>query len=383
MSCWRTRVGSALSRSTLVTATTIGTSAARAWLIASMVCGITPSSAATTSTAMSVTCAPRARMAVNASWPGVSMNVIERGPVGRVARDAVRTDALRDAAGFTGHDVRVADRVEQRRLAVVDVTEHRDDRRARLEQRVVFLVVFAQHREELDLLLAPRLDQQHGGAERLRDQLDHLVGERHGRGDHLARLEEDLHEVGGRAVELGRELLDGDAARDDDLAFGDGRIHRREPLRRGLELGTVATALLAPALGRAAGSSATRRSAVSPAGTAAGTAAPTTGTARGHRGRHSAHRRRAARLAPKPPPPPGPRPPKPPRGRTTGTTRTRRAAGAGRTTDRAAGRRGALARRRRDRTTGLRDRTRRRCSERLRRSRPTRPRAGRLVTACR
>ena len=37
-----------------------------------MVCGIGPSSAATTSTTMSVICAPRARIAVNASWPGVS-----------------------------------------------------------------------------------------------------------------------------------------------------------------------------------------------------------------------------------------------------------------------------------------------------------------------
>ena len=60
------RVGT-LTLSILFTATTIGTSAARAWLSASMVCGITPSSAATTSTAMSVDLAPRARMAVNAS----------------------------------------------------------------------------------------------------------------------------------------------------------------------------------------------------------------------------------------------------------------------------------------------------------------------------
>jgi hypothetical protein len=43
--------------------------------MASIVCGITPSSAATTSTTMSVTLAPRARIEVNASWPGVSMNV--------------------------------------------------------------------------------------------------------------------------------------------------------------------------------------------------------------------------------------------------------------------------------------------------------------------
>ena len=63
----RTFAGSAPSLSILLTATTIGTSAAWAWLSASMVCGLTPSSAATTSTAMSVTWAPRARMAVNAS----------------------------------------------------------------------------------------------------------------------------------------------------------------------------------------------------------------------------------------------------------------------------------------------------------------------------
>jgi hypothetical protein len=37
---------------------------------------MTPSSAATTRMTMSVTFAPRARMAVNASWPGVSRNVI-------------------------------------------------------------------------------------------------------------------------------------------------------------------------------------------------------------------------------------------------------------------------------------------------------------------
>ena len=53
---------------------TIGTLAALAWLMASRVWGMTPSSAATTMTAMSVTRAPRARIAVNASWPGVSRN---------------------------------------------------------------------------------------------------------------------------------------------------------------------------------------------------------------------------------------------------------------------------------------------------------------------
>ena len=70
------RSGSASSRSILLTATTMGTSAAFAWVIASTVWGMTPSSAATTSTTISVALAPRARIAVNAAWPGVSRNVM-------------------------------------------------------------------------------------------------------------------------------------------------------------------------------------------------------------------------------------------------------------------------------------------------------------------
>ena len=62
--------------SILFIATIIGTLAALQWLIASLVCGIIPSSAATTKITISVTCAPLALMAVKASCPGVSKNVI-------------------------------------------------------------------------------------------------------------------------------------------------------------------------------------------------------------------------------------------------------------------------------------------------------------------
>ena len=72
----RTFCGSASCLSILLIATMIGTPAALAWLIDSIVCGMTLSSAATTRIAMSVACAPRARMAVKAAWPGVSMKVI-------------------------------------------------------------------------------------------------------------------------------------------------------------------------------------------------------------------------------------------------------------------------------------------------------------------
>ena len=68
--------GLAPGTSILFIATIIGIPAALAWFIASTVCGITPSSAATTSIAISVIWAPLARILVNASCPGVSKNVI-------------------------------------------------------------------------------------------------------------------------------------------------------------------------------------------------------------------------------------------------------------------------------------------------------------------
>ena len=71
-----TRSGFASGLSILFTATTKGAPAAFACWIASIVCGITPSSAATTSTTISVAFAPRARIEVNAACPGVSKKVI-------------------------------------------------------------------------------------------------------------------------------------------------------------------------------------------------------------------------------------------------------------------------------------------------------------------
>ena len=68
--------GFAPSLSILFIATISGTSAALAWFIASTVWGIIPSSAATTSIAISVTWAPLALIDVKASCPGVSKNTI-------------------------------------------------------------------------------------------------------------------------------------------------------------------------------------------------------------------------------------------------------------------------------------------------------------------
>ena len=210
----RTRSAFASAMSILFTATTIGTSAARACEIDSFVCGMTPSSAATTSTAMSVTFAPRARMAVKASWPGVSRNVI----LPPVHLGLVRADVLRDPAGLRLDDRRLADRVEQRRLAVVDVAHDRDHRRARRE---ILLGVVEGRR--LELLLGRVLDRDLA-LELGRDELDLLVGERLRRRPHLAEAHEDLDDLAHRHAERLREILDRDAGLDRD---GAGRRRRR------------------------------------------------------------------------------------------------------------------------------------------------------------
>ena len=278
-----------------------------------------------------------------------------------VSHHAIRTDALGDATGFARDDVRVADAVEQRGLSVVDVTHHRDDGRARLEERLVFVVIVGEHGEELDLLLAPGLDEQDLRAECLGDQLDHLVGERNGGGHHLAGLEQDANEIGGRPVELRRELLHGDAARDDDLAFGNRRVGRREPLRRGLELGPVATTLLAPALRRATGTAAPGRAAVATAGSAAGTAAAATTTGRAACGTSTSGRTTGTGTGTTEVAATRPTGEATTARRTTGTARRTRRATTRRTADGpATGRRLLLTGRRWDRTTRDRHRLRRR-----------------------
>ena len=123
--------GLASGRSILFIATTIGTLGGPGVVDRLDRLRLTPSTAATTSTTTSVMFAPRARMLVNAWWPGVSMNVTRfLLAVAAVDLDHPRGGVLRDAAGLAGGDVGAADLVQQARLAVVDVAEDRDDRRA-------------------------------------------------------------------------------------------------------------------------------------------------------------------------------------------------------------------------------------------------------------
>ena len=134
----------------------------------------------------------------------------------------VGTDVLGDATGLAVDDVRAADVVEQRGLAVVDVAHDGDHRRAGLLALVVVGVV--EQLLQFDFLLLTRLDEQDLGADLEREQLHLLVAERHGRRDHLAVVEQEADDVGRRAVQLRSELLGRHAAFDDDRAGGDRRV---------------------------------------------------------------------------------------------------------------------------------------------------------------
>ncbi len=190
-------------------ATMIGTFAALACWIASTVCGITPSSAATTSTTMSVILAPRARMAVNAAWPGVSMKVI-------VPPDGdghlIGADMLGDAAGFAGRDIGRADGVEQRGLAVVDMAHDGDHRRARQQIRRVV------RRVEQAFFHVGFRHAANGVAKFFGDQLrgvgvDRVVDLRH-----LALLHQQADHIDRALGHAVGEVLNGDRLRDGDFA---------------------------------------------------------------------------------------------------------------------------------------------------------------------
>ena len=62
---------------------------------------------------------------------------VDEGDLLVVVIDDRCTDVLGDASGLGLGDARLADRVEQRRLTVVDVTHDRDDRRTRLEVAIL------------------------------------------------------------------------------------------------------------------------------------------------------------------------------------------------------------------------------------------------------
>ena len=128
-----------------------------------------------------------------------------------VGRHLVGADVLGDAAGFAARDVGVADGVEQRRLAVVDVAHDGDDGRARLQVLTAFL---GTDEAFLDVGFGDALRRM---AEFLDDQLgavgvDHIVDL-----VHRALLHEEADDVDGLLRHAVGEVLDRDDLRDRSL----------------------------------------------------------------------------------------------------------------------------------------------------------------------
>ena len=130
---------------------------------------------------------------------------VEEGDPAAVDDGLVGADVLRDPARLGVDDGGLANRVEQRRLAVVDVTHDRDDRRPRGEILVGVL-------EDLGLgvvvgrVLDHDLALDLGGDER-----DDFVGQRLRDRDHLAEAHHDLDDLRDGDAERGGEILDADA----------------------------------------------------------------------------------------------------------------------------------------------------------------------------
>ena len=118
--------------------------------------------------------------------------------------DLVGADVLGDAAGLALADVGLADGVEQSGLAVVDVTHDGDDRRTELEILLVALVLAVGEVERLQQLavLVLRGDDLHDVVHLAAEQLEGLVAHRLGGGDHLAEVEQRLHQRGRVGVDL-------------------------------------------------------------------------------------------------------------------------------------------------------------------------------------
>ncbi len=108
----------------------------------------------------------------------------------------VGADVLGDAAGLALADGRVTDRVQQARLAVVDVTHDGDHRRPELEVLLAALVLAVGQVEGLQqfaVLVLGRHDL-HDVVHLAAEQLEGLVADGLRGGHHLAEVEQRLHQ---------------------------------------------------------------------------------------------------------------------------------------------------------------------------------------------
>ena len=161
---------------------------------------------------------------------------VDEGDLLAVALDLIGADVLGDAARFAGDDVGLADGVEQRGLAVVDVAHDGHHRRPR--QRIGVGILGFGEEAFLDVRFGDAAD---GVAHLLGDELGQVGVDDVVDLEQLALLHEEPDHVGAAFRHAVGELLHGDRLGDDDLAD--------DLLARALIERTDALALAAPADG--------------------------------------------------------------------------------------------------------------------------------------
>src|SRR5215217_8325665 len=203
VSCPRTFVGSAPTLSILFTATTTGTSAAKAWFNASIVCGITVVRSDDQHCDVG-------RLGATGSHCGEGLVTrgVDEGDLAffilHLGGDLVGTNGLGYATCLTGHHIGLADCVQQLRLAMINVTHDGDHWRASREillatgvfseldvEALQQFAIFVLGRNDLDVVV--ELSTQY---------LQSVVAHRLGRGHHLAEMEQHLDEGGGVCTDL-------------------------------------------------------------------------------------------------------------------------------------------------------------------------------------
>ena len=173
---------------------------------------------------------------------GVAWSIDEGDELAVRCRHLISADMLGNAAGFARHDIGVADGVEQRRLAMVDVAHDGDDGRARLEDRVL---VGRIEEAFFNVGFGDALDRV---AELLSDELSGIGVDHIGDLAHLALAHQQLDHVDGALRHAVRQFLDGDRLGQHDLA-GEllllvGRAEAFEALHAAAEGGDGAGALV-------------------------------------------------------------------------------------------------------------------------------------------
>ena len=258
------------------------------------------------------------------------MKVISRCVAVEIDDYLVGTDVLGDAAGLFLADVGLTDGVQQSGLAVVDVTHDGDHRRTALQVGLVALVLAVGEVEGLQqfAVLVLGADDLHDVVHLAAEQFERLVTHRLGGRDHLAEIEQCLHQRRRVRVDLLGEVGQRRAAGEPDgLAVAVRQPHAADDRRlHVLVLGAFCPLRLASASRRAAGTTERACGTAALTGTASAAATGTTAiaasrgctaTAAARDRRCGSYRRRRRRdhRDDRRAQPPGPRPPGAGRGR--------------------------------------------------------------------